>query len=371
MGEFEPANGSGAWATDDRLAFPADFSSEEAEFAAELRELFDPEREELPPLYAQTLIEDDRHAPIEHGYEHKVAYKVMRQLDLPRAPLVTPRLAFLRALSDSLRQMSRPVASAFSVLLITMVMTVVVAAPSFAAGLHILLTHTGVVQVQRYPGNVRTSGTMAHLRPQQSDIATMANLQWFGPQAGSFSYSSVSFSDPQTWSNGPVVDVEYAKNSVGQGSGLLDIREFRPSAKLAAVLQVVAVGAATPAQVAGKPAVYVDGRWTTASGRPAWQWGVKSELITERNGLILWITADQRDSIGQAELVALANTLTPAPLAKLTPSQPSLRFVGVQLQGSLQNPTDGEVLALVPLGATPDSSQVSFIKVLSGISGVS
>ena len=371
MGEFERANDSGAWATDDENAFPADFSCEEAEFAAELRDLFDPQREELPPLFAQTLIENDHHAAIEPGYEHKVAYQVLRRLDLPRAPLVTPRSAFLRSFSEGLRQMSRPVVSSVSALLIAMLMTVVIAAPSFAAGLHILLSHTGVVQVQSYPGNVHTSGTMAHPRSQQRDIATMADLQWFGPEVDGYTYSSVSFSVPQSWSKGPVADVEYVKTTVGQGSGLLDIREFRPAADLASVLQVVATGAATPVTVNGMPAVYVDGRWTTSSGRPTWQWGIKSELICESNGLILWITADQRDNVGQSDLVAIASHLAPTALAKLAPSQPSLRFVGEELQGSLQNPTDGEVLALVPLGSTPDSSQVSFIKVLSGMSGVS
>lgn len=371
MGEFERANDSGAWAVDDETEFPADFSLEEAAFAAELRDLFDPEREELPPLFAQTLIENDQHAVIEQGFEHKVAYQVLRRLDLPRAPLVSPRVTFLRSLGESVRQMSRPVMSSLSALLVTMLLTSVLAAPSFAAGLHILLAHTGVVQVQRYPGNVHTSGTMAHPRAQQSDIAMIADLQWFGPQVGSYAYSSVSFSVPQSWSNGPVADVEYAKITGGQGSGLIDIREFRPAASLASVLQVVAVGAATPVTIAGMPAVYVDGRWTSSAGRPSWQWGTQSELICERNGLILWITADQRDNIGQNDLIAMATMLAPAPVAKLAPSQPSLRFVGEELQGSLQNPTEGEVLALVPLGASPDSTQVSFIKVLSGISGVS
>lgn len=371
MGEFERANDGGAWAMDDETTFPVDFSSEEAAFAAELRDLFDPEREELPPYFAQTLIENDRHAVIEQGYEHKVAYQVLRRLDLPRAPLVSPHATFLRALGEGVRNMSRPVLSSLSALLVTMLMTAVLAAPSFAAGLHILLGHTGVVQVQRYPGNVRTSGTMAHVRAQQPDIATIADLQWFGPKIDGYTYSSVSFSVPQQWSNGPVADVEYVKSTVGQGNGLLDIREFRPAADLSSVLQMVAVGAATSVTVAGMPAVYVDGRWTTSNGRPAWQWGTQGELICERNGLILWITADQRDNIGQDDLVAIANSLAPAPLAKLAPMQPSLRFVGEELQGSLQNPTDGEVLALVPIGANPDSAQVSFIKVLSGVSGLS
>lgn len=372
MGEFERANASDAWATDDVVSFPADFSSEEAEFAAELRGLFDPAREELPPLYVQTLAENARQTIIETGYEHKMAYQVMRRLDLPRRPLVDRRREVARSLYDSLRQMSRPVVASFSALLMALLMTIVVTGPSFAAGLHILLAHTGVVQVQSYPGNVHTSGTMVRVRHQPPDMTTPSGLQWFGPTVDGYTYSNVSFSVPQTWSNGPVADVQYVKDTSGQGSGVMDIREFRPATDLASVLQVVSVGAATPVSVGGMRAVYVDGRWYTSGGRPMWQWGVKSELICEMNGLILWITADQRDDIGQADLVNIASQLTPAAMAKLAPTQPSLRFVGEQLQGSLQDPSDGEVLALVHLGASPDDvSQVSFIKVLSGVSGLS
>ncbi|MGH2486063.1 MAG: hypothetical protein ACRDHE_08635, partial [Ktedonobacterales bacterium] len=271
MGEFERANASDAWATDDAISFPADFSSEEADFAAELRDLFDPAREELPPLYVRTLVENDRHTIIESGYEHKMAYQVMRRLDLPRRPLVDRRREVMRSLYESLRQMSRPVVASFSALLMALLMTVVVTGPSFAAGLHILLAHTGVVQVQSYPGNVHTSGTMVRGHHQPEAMTTPTDLQWFGPKVDGYTYSNVSFSVPQTWSDGPVTDVQYVKDTPGQGSGLMDIREFKPATDLASVLQVVSVGAATPVSVCGTRAVYVDGRWFTSGGRPTWQ----------------------------------------------------------------------------------------------------
>ena len=89
MGRFERANrGSGAWTGDDTdNLFPDDFSYEEAEFAGELRELFAPEREELPPLFTQTMLGDAHHTPVDTELERRMAHRVRRQLNLPAAPL--------------------------------------------------------------------------------------------------------------------------------------------------------------------------------------------------------------------------------------------------------------------------------------------
>jgi hypothetical protein len=76
---------------DDGRAWPEDFSPEERQFAAELRELFPIEDEVLPPLYVQTLLDDELRAPLSKGYTRKLIYRVMRRLDLPPRPLAPRR----------------------------------------------------------------------------------------------------------------------------------------------------------------------------------------------------------------------------------------------------------------------------------------
>lgn len=83
MNGFERANGGAAWTDAEELIFPDDFSIEEAEFASELREFFSPEREELPPLYISTLMENERHTIAEPAFEQKLACRVFRRLCLP------------------------------------------------------------------------------------------------------------------------------------------------------------------------------------------------------------------------------------------------------------------------------------------------
>src|SRR5215469_10086748 len=157
MSGFERAETGGAWTTDEVADFPDDFSGEEAEFASELRTLFAPEQEELPPLYIETLLSDERCCVAEPAFEHKLAYRVFRRLRLPRAPLYSRRQVWRSAIRDALHQVNRPLAAGFIGALLFMVFTMAVATPSFASGLSILLGHTGVRQVQSYPAKVRTS----------------------------------------------------------------------------------------------------------------------------------------------------------------------------------------------------------------------
>ena len=66
--------------------FPDDFSEEDFEFAQELNALFSLDREEMPPLFIQTLLaaEDPRLQPAESGFEKKTYVRVFRKLQLKR-----------------------------------------------------------------------------------------------------------------------------------------------------------------------------------------------------------------------------------------------------------------------------------------------
>ena len=355
--------------------FPADFSPDEQAFAEEMRALFPLECEELPPLYSQTLLGDAQHSPIEKHYEQKLTHRVFQRLGIAR-PLPRPaRLALLDlrrdvrrpAVVSSLRRL-RPVSAALAACaLLFMVVSVIAASPSFAAGVRVLLGHSGVDQVPSYPSVTRPSASMVADAGRTGTAAHPLNLiEWMGESVSHYSFQAVSISPAQEWTDGPVVELRYVRQDATAGSGVLDVREFRPSPTLAGVLQMVADGSASAVSVNGKPGVYVDGQWVPASTRPIWQPGIRSELIFERDGLVFWIVADQRDGMGADALVDVAAQLTPIPLRTIMPNRSALRLVGVELQNSLQSPIEGELLELVPAGYSLASGAGAFVSYRPG-----
>jgi hypothetical protein len=385
MSGFGRSEASSAWTDpegEEFDGFPEDFSQEEASFASEMRELFSPECEQLPPLYVQTLLEDVRHAPAEPGYEQTLTYRVFRRLKLARVLLPEgmrqawrPRTLWAN-LRESALQLSRPAASALGGALLVMLLTVFLTGSSFAAGLQILIGHSGVVQVQRYPANVRASRTHAdtHASATASDPLTVdpsMPLAWLGPAAGDYSYAGAQLQDPQSWTQGPIVELQYQRTQGAQGTGLLDIREFRVSPQYAAVLQVVQAGYAWQTTADGTAAVYVDGTWSLRNVNPlknesplpfyTWIPGQHSELILERNGVVFWIVGDQRDGLDESGLVQMAGQLKDVTFNALQPSARAVRIVGDSLTASFQQPAGQELLQPIPADAARDTRPPLFV----------
>ncbi|WIG58851.1 MAG: hypothetical protein OJF49_001598 [Ktedonobacterales bacterium] len=380
MSEFERFEASSAWTdAEDSFSFPSDFSEEDAAFANDLRELFSPEQEELPPYYAQTLLEHERHAIAEKWFELKLIYKVFRRLRLRRTllPLATEpqRLGHLwPAAKSRLAHMNRRVTTSFAAALAFMVLTVLVASPSFAAGMRILLGRTGVIQVQSYPTHIASSGTPKHQHTQ--DLLTFdpaMQLSWLGRSFGDYTYRGVQLDVPTSWSNGPIVEMQYQLANHTGGTGVVDIREFRVNASCAAVYQVVQTGSTTPVQFGSTQAVYVDGTWVPRGlRRPAmtssfdgmapysWEPGTRSMLIFQQNDVVFWMVGDQRSGIGQNELVRLAESLSPTTPSQLTPSATALRLAGNSLETSLKLPQGWELYWVVPNGAASGSGTGAF-----------
>lgn len=373
MGRFERANGGGgAWTGDDTdNLFPDDFSSEEAEFAGELRELFAPEREELPPLFTQTMLGDAHHTATGADFERRMAHRVRRQLNLPAAPLFERHHLWRTVLRDLPARVSRPVAASLSALVLLMTLTVVLATPSFAAGVQLIFGHTGALQVHTYPTHVgKSEATTTTQTAKVKSSTAPARVEWLGETLGHYQFSQMLLSAPQSWSDGPVVELRYQlPHDQHSGTGVLDIREFRPAPTLAHVLQVVADGSATPVTVGFAPAAYVDGQWVHYGRNQDWQYGIKSELIFEQNGLVFWIVGDQRDGIGQEQLVDAALHLSTVSVAQITLPAPSLRLIGEQLVGSVADPAAGEVLALIRSGGGTTSADVAFVALASSSPG--
>lgn len=370
MNGFERTDRGAAWTTHDRDRFPDDFSHEEAEFATELRELFSLEGEDPPPLYSQTLLGDERCAPVEPGFATKLTYRVFRRLRLNRPPLAPRRgIAFLWSdLCDALAHVSGSVAASFSAVLVLMIFTVVLATPSFAEGVRIILGQTGVEQVHNLPTNVHMPTS-----PGDSDASPQFDptmpLSWLGQANGDYVYQGTRLipPDPQyRWSKGPIVDIQYQLATAHAGTGLLDIREFQVSPQYSAVLQLVEDGSAYLVRIGDTPAVYVDGTWMVSQRARQWQAGIRSDLIFEQSGVVFWIAGDQRDGMGEDELIRLASLLSPTTAAVLQKSNRlSVRLVGESLASSFAQPIGTEVIELVRAGTSTESGAGEFVQVVS------
>lgn len=359
--------------------WPDDFSPEERQFAAEMRELFPIEDEVLPPLYVQTLLDDDLRAPLSKGYTRRLAYQVMRRLELPRS--LTPRRGplgllegmTLRSVTEPIRRASAPVIAALTLMMALLVGSVYLATPSFAEGLRLLLGQTGAQQVNSYPANVTKPATRH--RDPGSHGAPMP-VFWLGLTAGQYSYLGMGLLDQQDWSRGQIVDIQYAltqsasgatSNATSEssgGSGLLDIREFQLSSEYIAVLQAVQNGAAQPASVNGRPAVYVNGMWVvTQGGREVWQTGTRSMLIFERDGVIFWMTGDQRDGMTMYAMTQIAATLTRTSLQTLRPNRLATRLGSPDPDASLRAPlgTNSDVLDVLTRADGTDEQAGTFV----------
>src|SRR5258708_13174278 len=106
MSGLEGAKEGGAGTGAEEFPFPDEFTADEADFASELRTFYALERDEPPPLYAQTLLGHERPAAAEPGFEQRVLYAVFRRLNLPRPRLFAREAAgaMLRAASRVLRE---------------------------------------------------------------------------------------------------------------------------------------------------------------------------------------------------------------------------------------------------------------------------
>ncbi len=356
----------------DERPWPDDFLPEDEQFAAELRAFFPIEDEELPPLYIQTLLDDEAHAPLGRGDIRRLTYRVKRSLGLPRKPLFTRQWAPSAWASDlsvahvthTIKRASRPVVAMVALLIFCMVSSMFLATPSFAQGLRLLFGDTGAQQVERFPTAVAPE---KHVASSSSQSAVMPTF-WLGTTSGDYIYQGMR-SLPQTqYSNGPIVDAQYVlseRTEQQSGSGILDIREFQISTSLRAVLQSVEVGSTSVTSVNGLPAVYVDGMWVGGQGqRMSWQTGTRSMLIFERDGVIFWIVGDQRDGLGEAQLVQFASQMTPTTLSTLMqPDLYSVRLIGAQLSASLRDPIgyNTELYTVIPRTASPDTAAGEFV----------
>lgn len=311
--------------------FPEDFSAEEMVFAQELESLFAIDKEEIPPLFVQTLMasEDARYQPVEHRFEQKTSTRVFRRLKLRRR-LFGARRSTWQRIKDVLPYQKIPIAFV-SACLLFMLMTMVATSASFASGLDILMSgkHGGVLQTLGYPTGLLSQAKQQTKTPKQvisaptsakqiSLLEMQQKLQFplYLPtslpknytMSGIYLHENMGYQ----WADGPIVEVDYryTRSIASRGLGGVSIYEFKAKEQ---ILQVVQQGAAHLIQFDGQgraSAIYVDGQWVRISKYAhAWSYGTRSELIYEVDGVLFWIVGDQRDGINKQELLNVASSL--------------------------------------------------------------
>lgn len=339
MNEFErrenPVEEEHSSCTGQNYTCPDDFSEDDLAFAQELNALFSPETEELPPYYVQTLLDadDQRFEPVERGFEHKTSARVFRRLKLRRRLFYThpsPFSMFNAGMGNAPTR--RPLLVVVAAFLLVLFCTVAFTGPSFASGVALLLHGTagsGAYQVKTYHvGQAQPPlyDMQSNAPAQLSLLAAQQQLHFpiYWPQSKPDAYTlqhiNLYTNLDQQWADGPLLEFEYSLSPsavVPKGTGEIWIREFKPKAD---VLQMVKEGSSVPIQLDDNgraTAIYVDGQWSRRGrNAPVWVFGERSELIYQIDGVVFWIVGDQRDGIGEPQLMQIAQGLTPHALTR-------------------------------------------------------
>ncbi len=358
----DSGSGGGQVVRDGGHLSPDDFSGDDLAFARDLYDLFPLEQEQLPPRFVETITSPAPSWETKISLEQRVTYRVFHRLQLPRRlfgnarPLSEGKPRGFASLGRA------PQRVALSTLLALALLSLVTVVPSFAQGLRLLLGQTGVQVVPQYPqSTIMPQEQEQYLSLQDVRNAVPFSVSWLGLTPAAYQFQGLIVHIGQPWADGPVVELQYGLISPSGGYGELLVREFRPEAK-ATVLQVVAQGAAHPVQVDQQQAIYIDGQWVRHRQSIVWQYGTRAELLYQANGVIFWITADQRDGAGEAMLVNLAQSLEPlylGPLQRMLP-EPVLP-TNAQVASALSSASLGEVIALIPAGISPETGAAVYI----------
>jgi hypothetical protein len=365
---------------------PIDFGEEERAFVEEFCDLFVPEEEELSPYYEPTLLapEDPRYYSVGPGFELKTKARVFQRLKLQHRLLNTPR-STLRAFIYDISSISarRSLLASAAAFLLILLFTVAFTAPSFAAGLTILLqgARGGVYLADNYPKNVHKlthkQQILQNTTKTQLDQISLSGAQqqlhfkMYWPESLPRNYALDSVNLYQTadtpWFDGPVVELVYDVHGViPKGTGQIVIREFKPNED---VLQLVQDHAAHPIQMdqQGPPqAIYVDGQWISQGTASLWAVGGRCELIYQQNGVIFWIAGDQHDGLGEQDLWKIAQSLHPVTLSHTSMLMRNEGTLVTEASlGDAHDPFATDVLVIYPDGGPNGANFITVSSYLS------
>lgn len=358
----EAGTGGGQMVTEGGRLTPPDFSAEELALARDLHGLFPLEQEQLPPRFVQTITAQPKVCGAPTSLAQRVIYRVFRRLEVPRKLFGDDALAPMRSPRGFISLERAPQKVALSTLLALVLLSLVTVAPSFAQGLRLLLGQTGVQVVPHYPQPMYVPQmSTQYLSLQTVRDALPFRVSWLGLAPATYQFQGLLVHIGQPWADGPVAEIQYANAESETGFGQLIVREFRPTAG-ATVLQVVAQGAAHAVQVGKKQAIYIDGQWVRQRQAIVWEYGTAAELIYQADGVIFWITADQRDGVGESTLAEFAQQLEPLYMGTMTRMLPDVSLpTNAQVASALSSASLGEVIALIPAGVSPETGAAVYI----------
>ncbi|WP_376793724.1 hypothetical protein [Thermogemmatispora sp.] len=349
-----------------QVTLPPDFSEEEVAFAHELDTLFSLPEEEIPPYFVHTLLEseDPRFAPVDSGFEQRISSRVFQRLKLQRRLFPLEERRIWRELVRG-AGLSRRLLLAGVSLLLFMLLTMVITAPSFASGLVILLqgVQSGVYPVRgpltRPVVSSPLNTTVGH-NDQVSLLAVQRELHfplyWPSDVPDHYVLRNIYvYSDHvrgwPVWTDGPMVEFRYsfmAPGSPWHDVGELAIREFKPQGQ---VYQVVEADAIHPLQVDEQgraAAIYIEGQWVTINTYARrWIYNGHCELLTQRGGVVFWIAGQcsPQTGLNLESLLSTAHSLQKLQLQHLLHTGVSLVSATV-LNRYLPGPFDGVILSL-------------------------
>lgn len=288
-----------------------DFLTDELSFARELHSLFDLEQEELPPLFVQTLHNEQADLIAPARLEQRLRYRVFRKLQLPQRSLTQEQLEQNHTPKrwNTLRRRGKILS--LGTLIATVMIALLAFGPSVIANLQLVAISTPNQAAPGYTegGNVSRLIPTQYLSIRQTEDAIPFDAYWLGNAPGNYNYQSLLLHTGQDWSDGPVVELQYGHLDPRYGYGRLILREFRPAANTITTLQVVPPEAVQTVQVTDDTeGIYINGRWDYVNGETTWTYNTEAQLLYQAKGLVFWITVDLRDETTSTRLINLVNT---------------------------------------------------------------
>lgn len=287
------------------------FLEEDQALERELNTFFNPEGEDLPPLFVQTLMSERNNWTIPPGLEQRLISRVFHRLQL-RQPAASqpqkqpeqkpPGYQTLRRLPQRLG-----LGAALGLAMLLLVAFL----PALGQEGRVLLIQAELSGSGYSSVANATLGLAQYLSPRQTAEAVPFPVYWLDKNPVNYTFQALLLHMGQSWSDGPVVELQYGHNDLHIGYGRLIIREFRPAGGNTS-LEVVDPSGAQRVELDGTTAVSINGQWVQADGETFWQTGFQTQLLYQTpDGLVLWFIADARDEATLQSFELLVQSLEP------------------------------------------------------------
>ncbi len=340
-----------------------DFLEEDLALERELNALFNPESENLPPLYVQTLMTERSTWAIPPGLEERLIARTFRRLQLPlptdtkeeQEPPHQPSPGY-----RLLRRLPRPIGVGATLGLVLLLLIFLL--PGLGQEAHILFLQAQL-PVPGYAG--ASSSPLAltqYLSARQTAEDVPFPIYWLNRNPVNYTFQSFLLHMNQPWSDGPVVEFQYGHTNPRIGYGRLIIREFHPAGG-DTPLEIVDPGAARVVQLGDTSAVYINGQWVQENGEIIWQTGVETQLLYQASdGLVFWFIADARDEATLSSFESLVGALEPLYLGPPRPQVPELNSIPqAEAAASLPAAAPGTVVSQLLVGESADQTARIYI----------